>query len=122
MNWNKNWKSSVKPKKQRKYVFKAPAHTRNQLPCSHLSKELRTKLKMRSIRVRKGDKVKVLRGQFKGKIGTIEKVDNTKIKVHITGVETIKKDGSKAKYPINPSNIIIQEVDTTDKRRLGEKK
>ena len=38
-----------------------------------LSKELRAKQNIRSVRVRTGDKVKILRGQFKGKTGVVEK-------------------------------------------------
>jgi len=48
MKWNKSWKGSVKPSKQRKYVYSAPAHIKTKMPCSHLSKELRSKIKARS--------------------------------------------------------------------------
>ncbi len=122
MNWNTSWSGSVKPSKQRNYVRNAPLHVRNTFIGSHLSKELRQKLKRRSIRARKGDKVKIIRGQYKGKAGAIDRVDTKRMKVYITGVEFTKKDGSKALYPINPSNLLIQELEGTDKRRLGEKK
>ena len=121
MKWNTSYSGSEKPSKQRKYVLNAPLHLRNTFLGSHLSKDLRQKLKMRSIRARKGDKVKVLRGQHKGKTGTVDRIDTKRMKVFITGIDFTKKDGSKALYPVHPSKIMIQELQS-DKRRLGEQK
>ena len=56
------WKSSVKPRKQRKYNYNAPLHLRGSQLHVHLSKELRQKHGVRALRVRVGDTVKVLRG------------------------------------------------------------
>ncbi len=121
MKWNTVFSASVKPGKQRTYVRNAPLHVRNTFLGSHLSKDLRQKLKMRALRVRKGDKVKVMRGQHKGKTGTVDRVDTERKKVFITGIEFAKKDGSKALYPVHPSKLMIQELHS-DKRRLGEQK
>lgn len=120
--WCKSWNASIQPRKQRAFIRNAPLHTRSNLMCSHLSKELREKYKTRSLRVRKGDKVKVMTGQFKNTIGKIEKVNTKKHKLYITGVEQKKIDGTKAMYPIHPSNVLITELDLEDKRRIGEKK
>ncbi len=122
MNWSTHWKGSKNPSKQRKYVRNAPLHTKSKFLGSHLSKPLREKYKTRTLRVRKGDKVKVLRGQHKGKTGTVDRIATSKQKVYITGIDYSKKDGSKALYPIHASNILIQEIEGTEKRRLGEKK
>ena len=122
MNWTKTWKASVKPSKQRKYVRNAPAHVRSKLPVSHLSKDLKQKHKSRSLRVIKGDKVKVTRGQYKNKTGTVDRVDTKRMKVFITGIDFAKRDGSKSMYPIHPSNLLIQELNTNDKLRLGGEK
>jgi len=116
--WSKDWKASKQPKKQRKYFHNLPAHLKGKLLSSHLSKELHKKYAMRSMRARKGDKVKVMRGQNKGKTGTIEMVDTKNIKIYITGVEFTKRDGSKTKQPVHPSNVLIQELNTSDKRRF----
>jgi large subunit ribosomal protein L24 len=89
---------------------------------AHLSKELKQKFKCRSIRLRVGDKVKIMRGSFKGKTGKVERINVQDKKVYITGIEFTKRDGSKAMYPTHPSNILIQEPDTSDKRRFAEKK
>lgn len=111
------WKSSKLPRKQRKYRINAPLHIKQKFANSHLSKDLKTKHKKRSLRVRKGDTVKVMRGQFKKKIGKVERVDIKNLKIYITDVATTKKEGSKKPYPINPSNLLITELNLDDKKR-----
>ena len=84
---------------------------------ANLSKELRKKYGKRNIPVKKGDKVIILRGKFKKKIGKINKVDLKKRKIYIDGIESVKKDGTKAFVPIVPSNVQIQEAILDDKKR-----
>lgn len=115
--FSQSWKASVKPRKQRKYRFNAPLHIKQKFMKSHLSKELREKYKLRQIRIRKGDKIKVVRGQFKGKTGKIDRVNIKKERIYLSNVEMIKKDGSKTLYPIHPSNVIVQELNLDDKKR-----
>lgn len=119
-DFSKKWRASKKPSKQRKYVYNAPLHLRRKLMAAHLSKELREKYKLRSLPVRKGDKVKVMRGQFKGVIGSVERVDLKNYRVYLDNVWIRKKDGSKVKYPIHPSNLMIVELNLSDKRRLAK--
>ncbi|MBT3691530.1 50S ribosomal protein L24 [Candidatus Woesearchaeota archaeon] len=114
-----NWKRSKQPRKQRKYRYNAPLHIRRKFMSSPLSKELKTKYTKNSVTVIKGDTVKVLRGQFKGKSGKVSKSNYQKIKVYIEGVEIIKKDGNKVQYPIHPSNIIITTLKLEDKKRIA---
>ena len=115
--WSKSWNSSKKPGKQRKYVSNMPLHSRKALMSATLSKELRKKYGLRNLPVRTGDKVKIMRGQFKKKTGKITSVDLTKIKLYIEGIEQVKKDGSKAFYPIHPSNVMVTELELDDKKR-----
>lgn len=115
---NKSWRSSKSPKKQRKFLFNAPLHLKSKLVVSHLSPELRKKHNTRGLRVRTGDKVKILRGQFKGKAGKIERVNTKKCKVYITGIEFVKKDGSKSLYPVHASNLLITDLNLSDKKRV----
>ena len=122
MKITKKLLSSKKPKKQRLFRYKAPLHLRGRLLNAHLSDELSKKYNKRTLRVRTGDKVKVMKGQFKGKTGKVEKVDTKNVKLFISGVEIIKKDGSKAKYPISPSNVMIIELNLDDKLRLKKLK
>lgn len=118
-DWNKSWKASVQPRKQRAYVRSAPLHVRGDFIASHLSKELRQKHKRRAVRLKVGDKVKIMRGSFRNKTGKVERINVKEQKVYITGIELVKRDGSKALIPVHPSNVLIQELDLSDKRRLG---
>jgi large subunit ribosomal protein L24 len=116
--FSKSWVSSKKPNKQRKYAYNAPFHLRGDLLNVHLSKELRTKYSIRAIRVRVGDKVKIMRGQFKALEGKVEEVSLKNLRVYIAKAEHVKRDGTKARYPIHPSNLLLVELNTDDKRRF----
>ena len=116
---SKSWKRSKQPRKQRKYRYNAPLHIKQKFMKTHLSKELREKHKTRSLILRKGDKVKIERGQFKNKTGSVDRIDLKKEKIQISGIEVLKKDGTKAFYPINPSNLTITELNLEDKKRAG---
>ncbi len=116
--FSKEWKASKKPAKQRKYSANLPRHAKNSMLGAHLSKALREKHAARTFTVRKGDKVKIMRGQFKGKSGKVERVEPKSLHVFVAGVEFLKKDGSKALYPIMPSKLMIEELNMDDKRRV----
>ena len=111
------WGSSKNPKKQRKYRYNAPLHIKRKLTNAHLSKELRVKYKRRSLGLKKGDKVKVMRGGFKGHVGKVDRVDLKKSRIFLEGIEIIKKDGTKTTRPIAPSNLLITELNLDDKMR-----
>ncbi len=115
--WSRNWASSVQPRKQRKYVANAPLHVRQKLVSVHLSRELRERYGKRSLPVRKGDSVRVMKGSFKGVAGTVERVDLSKLKVYVDEVKRKKVDGSEVHVPLSPSNLIITKAVLDDKRR-----
>ena len=112
-----SYNRSVKPRKQRKLAKAAPLHMRQSFMRCNLSKELRTKIKKRNIQLRKGDEVRIMRGQFKGKTWTVNKVMLRKTKAYVEGADNIKRDGSKAPYPIHPSNLMITKLGSEDKMR-----
>jgi len=112
-----NWKKSKQPRKQRKYRHNAPLHIKQKFMHSHLSKELQKKYGKKTFSLKKGDKVKVIRGQFKKHENKVEEVDLKKCRAYITGIEITKKDGNKTRYPIHPSNLIITELNIDDKMR-----
>jgi len=115
--WSKDWISSKNPAKQRKYRYKAPLHIQQKFMGVHLSPELRKKYGRRNITVRTGDSVIVLTGQFKKKTGKISEVKLKRGKVFVEGIEHVKKDGSKALYALNPTNLMITELILDDKMR-----
>jgi large subunit ribosomal protein L24 len=116
-DWSKSWKASKNPSKQRKYRYNAPLHVQQNFMGVHLSPELRKKYETRTISVRTGDKVRVLRGQFSKKTGKVSEVKVKLGKVYVEGIEHVKRDGSKTFIPLNPSNLMITELILDDKRR-----
>jgi len=112
-----SWKRSVQRRKQRKYAYNAPDHTKGKFLAVHLSKELRDQYKTRSIRVRKGDTVKILRGNHKGVEGKVEAVDVKRTRVTIAKVERAKTEGSTSKLQFHPSSLVITALDLNDKKR-----
>ncbi|MBI2673347.1 50S ribosomal protein L24 [Candidatus Woesearchaeota archaeon] len=115
--WSSKWKSSKKPNKQRKYRLNAPLHIKHKFLSAGLSKDLRKKYGKRSLPVRKGDKVKIMIGQFKKHVGKVSRINLKKSKVYIEGAEMVKKDGGKVLYPIYASNTEILDLNLDDKER-----
>ena len=116
---------SKQPRKQRRWLYKtSKLHERHRLLNATLSKDLRKKYGRRTIRVRKGDKVKIMRGEFAGNEGKVMEVDMKRAVIKVDGVTTNKVDGTEVAVPIHPSNVMIislGEVDKVRKRKLGEK-
>lgn len=105
------------PRKRRKFLREAPLHKRRKMISATLSKELREKYKRRNLPVRKGDKVKVMRGESKGKIGEVMRVDTKKYKVYIDGITIKKASGEEVPKPIHPSNVMITSLYIEDSKR-----
>ena len=117
-NWSKHWKSSKKPKKQRKYRFNAPLHIRHKFIVSNLSKELRKKYGFRSLPLRKGDTVLIMQGKFKGKKAKVERIDLKNLKVYLEGINVTKQSGIKVAIPFDASKLQIIDLNLDDKRRM----
>ena len=116
--FSKDWKASKQPRKQRKYLAKAPLHIRRKFLSANLSKELRKKYLRRSFPLRKDDVVKIMRGSFKKQKGKIADVDKKRARVSIEGIQRQKKDGTKVAVHFAPSKLQIQELNLEDKERI----
>jgi large subunit ribosomal protein L24 len=115
--FNKKWKGSKQPKKQKKYLFNAPLHIKKKMVRVNLSKELRKKYGKRNLPLRKGDIVKILRGKFKEKKGKVVGIKLKKLKVQVEGMQMKKQDGSKTNVNFSHSNLQIQELNLEDRKR-----
>jgi large subunit ribosomal protein L24 len=115
--WSAEWKRSVQPRKQRKYRHNAPLHVRHKFLGARLSSEFTRQFGRRSLPVRKGDEVRLLRGSKKGLKGVVERVDLKKSKVYVEGINVKKVDGSEVMIALQPSNLIITKPSMDDKRR-----
>ncbi len=112
---------SHKPKKQRAYFFGMALHkVQKSLGC-HLSKALRKEIGARAIGIRKGDRVKVMRGKNKGKEGKVARVDYKRRHIFVEGVTAKKSSGAEIQPPLQNSNLMIVELERKDERRLGKK-
>ncbi len=115
--WSKHWKASRKARKQVKYAANAPLHILRKMLSTTLSTELHKKYAKRNVPLRKGDTVKVLRGQFKKHTGKVERVFTKEQRIIVEGVYLTKKDGNRVPYRLHPSKLMITELNTEDKKR-----
>ncbi len=109
--------SSSIPKKQRKYLFNMPLHLRHKLVTVPLSKELRNKFGIRNMPVKVGDKVRVVKGSYKGKTGKVSEVDLKRLFVKIEGITRKKADGTEIPVKFRPWNLEITDLDLKDEER-----
>ena len=112
---------SKQPRKQRKALYNAPAHARGKHLSASLSKDLRESIGKRTLPLRSGDKVRVVRGDFKGHEGEVLSVDYGSYKVTIEEVTLSKPDGTAVFLPVDPSNLVIIDADLKDDRRIKNK-
>ncbi len=108
---------SKQPRKQRRALFNAPLHVRQKLVTAPLSRELREKYGVKRLPVRKGDKVRIMRGDFKGHEGEVVRVDLKRIAIYVDGVTIKKADGTPVFRPIHPSNVMIIDLKLDDEWR-----
>ena len=109
--------NSKQPRKQRKERYNAPLHRLQRYMRAPLSKDLREELKKRNAQVRKGDTVKVLRGDNAGTEGEVEEVNLKKCTIKVRGVSNFRADGTEVPRPIHPSNVVITKLELEDAER-----
>ena len=116
--------TSSKPKKQRKHHYTKALHLKEKDFSMHLNKALRKALGKRSLEARKGDTVKIVRGdgKFVGKQGKITAVNRTKTQVFVENVTRKKMNGTEIQVPFRPSNLELVALEEKDNRRLKGKK
>ncbi|KAJ2353741.1 60S ribosomal protein L26A [Coemansia sp. RSA 2618] len=114
---------SSSSRKSRKAHFTAPSHIRRKLMSAGLSKDLRKKHEVRSIPVRTGDEVVVVRGQYKGREGKVSAVYRKKWVIHIERLVREKVNGATVPIPVHPSNVSVTALKMTKDREeiLGRK-
>jgi large subunit ribosomal protein L24 len=105
------------PRKQRKRLFNAPAHKRHKLMGAPLSTDLYAQRGFKTLPVRKGDTVRIMRGDHKGFEGKVSRVDLKNFRVYIEGLTREKVDGSTVFVGLHPSKIMIKNLNLDDKRR-----
>ena len=114
---------SSQRRKSRKAYFTAPSSVRRVLMSSHLSKDLKDKYQVRSIPIRKGDQVKIVRGHFKTREGKVQTVYRRRRCIYIEKITREKSNGQQSQIPIHPSNCVITSLKLDkDRKAILEKK
>ena len=113
-----------KPSTVRKRWFNAPLHRRRKYLSAPLSPELRAEYGTRSLPVRRGDTVVVLKGDWKMKEGKVTRVDTKRMRIYIEGLTRERMDGSTVPIPIRPWNVMITKLDLSDpwRKRILERR
>merc|ERR1711862_873158 len=76
-----------------------------------LSKELRTKYKVRAVPIRSSDEVMIVRGHFKEREGKVTQVYRKKWRIHVERVTRDKTNGQTVSVGIHPSKVVITKLD-----------
>ncbi len=98
-------------------MLRTPKHVRDAMIHSTLADNLREEHGRRSIRVIKGDNVRVMRGEYNGIEGKIEKVNTQRGTLAIEGIQREKVRGGNVKVQIHASNVKIIGLNLDDKKR-----
>lgn len=105
------------PRKQRKVLYNAPAHLRHKLMAAPLSKELATSKGAKTLPVRKGDTIRIMRGDHAGFEGKISRIDLKRYRIFIEGLTREKVDGTNIFVAVHPSKVMIRSLNLDDKWR-----
>src|SRR5918996_62708 len=92
-------------------------HVRDSSIAAHLSDNLHQQYHTRSLRVIKGDTVRVMRGEYNGIEGKIESVNTMTGTLAIEGIQREKVRGGNVKVRIHSSNVMITSMNLDDKYR-----
>ncbi len=108
----------VKPAKTRlEQIYEAPAHGRSKSVGANLSTELKAQYGIRSIRVKQGDGIRVMRGEYKGIEGKVNKVYPTEGRLAIEGIQREKVKGGNVPVLVHASKIVVVSLNLDDKWR-----
>ena len=124
---------SSKPGKQRKAQANAPIHVKRKRVRARLQldKPDERLAGLRSVTIRVGDTVRVVRGDFAhggkrvgGKrnaaplTGKVLNVDSNKGRIFVEGATATKSDNREEAISVHASNVVVTKLDETDKLRM----
>lgn len=99
----------------------SPGKSQTEIPrkmiSAPLSPELRERYGRRSFPVRKGDTVKIVRGDFTGIEGKVNRVDSNRGRLFVEGLTREKVSGTSALVTVHSSKVSITNLNLSDKWR-----
>ena len=111
-----------KPGKQRRRMLTGVYHVKRKLLVAPIDKPLVKQVNRKRAPLRKGDTVKILVGDNKGKTSVVEKVNYDKGLVYLKDVKVTNSRGQEKLLPFQASNLVITDLISNDKKRFVEKK
>lgn len=93
-----------------------PLHKRRKAIAASLGPDLREEYGFRSISVRVGDKVRMMRGDFKGMEGEVTEVDTDSERIVVEGIDVATADETEVPFPVHPSNVEITDLEKDNMR------
>lgn len=108
---------SSKPSKQRDFLRNIPRHLRKSLLVAPVSEDIKSQQGISRINIKKGDTVKIVRGEHVGTEGKVAVVDTKTGRIGIEGLSRKKVDGTPVYVMIHSSKVIITKLDLGDNKR-----
>lgn len=118
--WSTSWKASSDPAKQRKDRDNAPYHQQGRFLSARLADDVRERVGTKSLPIRTGDRVEVMRGDHEGAKGEVTDIDTDDHRIFVDGIERESVSGAETKISLAPSNLRITKLDLDDARRLAK--
>jgi len=109
--------SSKSPRKQRCFQRESPQHVHRRMLKCRLDDLLREEYGFRSLVAKKGDLVRIMRGQFRDTEGKVTSVDYRAVRIYVDAASTTKSDGKEARVPVSPSNVMLVKLELNDERK-----
>ena len=124
MKYNVNVTSDRR--KNRKAHFTADSATRAKLMCAPLAKDQQSKYGVKSMPIRKEDRVRIVRGVSTGSAieGKVTRVYRKKFVINVDRHVREKTNGQQVPIGVHPSNVVITQLkmDKDRKAKLDAKK
>jgi large subunit ribosomal protein L24 len=109
--------SARRPSKQRKKIYDAKGQSLRKLLAASLSEDLQVSQGRRSYPVRKGDTVKILRGDYAGVEGKVNDIDTRGQRLFVEGVTREMTSGTSTNVSVHSSKVMITKLNFDDKWR-----
>ena len=86
---------------------------------ARLSDDLVSRHKVKHLPIRTGDSVRIMRGDFAGLEGKVERVDYPSGRIYVEGMTREKSAGVSSKLPVHSSKVFLTNLNLSDKWRSG---
>lgn len=105
------------------FGYKVPNHILSSKIKSKVSPDIHEKYGVNSVRLRKDDSVKIIRGEYKGVEGKITKIFVSQNRISVEGVTREKIAGGNVPIKIHTSNVVVTNMNmNSDRKKMFDSK